>query len=784
MKKQLIVWIAVLCLILPMVSGTASAVEVVDSGTCGENLTWTLSDQGVLTVSGTGPMAELSGVQYPWYDHRGSITSVVIENGVTSIGSYAFESYQNLISATLPDSIVTIGKSSFYYCKKLESLELGTRLEAIGSLAFGSCYALKYIEIPESVFSIKKDAFEYCAGLIAFSVDPENACFSNDDAGVLFDKDQTTLIQAPGSISGDYSVPDSVMTINSNAFSNCDQLIDVTIGTHVRKIGERAFDGCDALETVSVSASVTEIGDHAFSDCNSLLRFIVDSANSRYSNDEYGVLFDKTQTTLIQAPGAISGVYSIPDTATSIGNYAFHDCNELTGILGGENVSTIGWAAFEYCDNLYSVTLADSVTDMDYYAFAWCKNLTSIQLGMGLTEISPYTFYDCKSLNDIILPVGIRKIGYGAFRGCSSLEEMVIPSNVTLIDEWALSSCKRLKSVYFLGDAPEIFDTSFIDTEFTAYYPKDNSTWTDRLLRDYGGTITWIPYPTTAEIASGWSGNTQWSLTDDGVLTFSGTGNMKNYDYNEGQPWIGYADQITAVVIEEGINAVGSCAFKGLTRLERVALPESGLSKIGEAAFYGCASLKEIHIPDGLYTIHDYTFKNCSGLDSVRLPRSLIKIGQGAFENCASLDDVFIPGDTEIIGAWSFKGCAGLTEADMQWADATEIREGAFKNCSALTKIILPADIQVLGDSCFYGIGAKSFTVPETVTSVAPWCFARAYSLTEIIFEGDAPAIGEGAFNRITLTAYYPGDNATWTASVMQNYGGYISWELISNETS
>jgi spermidine/putrescine transport system permease protein len=165
-----------------------------------------------------------------------------------------------------------------------------------------------------------------------------------------------------------------------------------------------------------------------------------------------------------------------------------------------------------------------------------------------------------------------------------------------------------------------------------------------------------------------------------------------------------------------------------------------------------------------------------SSLEDVRLSKALIKVGQGAFENCTSLDYIYIPGNVGIIGSWSFKGCTGLVEVDMTWTDITKIREGAFKNCSALTRIHLPENIQTLGDSCFYGIGATSFTVPGTVTSIEAWCFARA-NLKSITFKGNAPTIGEGAFNKITLTAYYPRNNATWTSAKKQNYGGTVTWK-------
>ncbi len=298
-----------------------------------------------------------------------------------------------------------------------------------------------------------------------------------------------------------------------------------------------------------------------------------------------------------------------------------------------------------------------------------------------------------------------------------------------------------------------------------------------RGIHSYTGLVE-CPYtvaPGITEVAAGWSGATQWTLTSDGTLTFYGEGNMKNYGYDGGQPWLGKGVDITSVIIEEGVTAVGTGAFRNLTTLESVTLPETSLTRIDEAAFYGCTSLTDITIPDSIYTIWAYVFKNCSALESIKLPRNLIKIDQGAFENCTALPYVYIPGDTEIIGSWSFKGCTGLVEAEMTWANATEIREGAFKNCSALTAILLPMDVQIFGDSAFYGIGAESFTVPETVTAVGPWCFARA-ALTKITFPGDAPAFGEGAFNKIALTAFYPSGNSTWTADIMQNYGGTVTW--------
>jgi hypothetical protein len=277
------------------------------------------------------------------------------------------------------------------------------------------------------------------------------------------------------------------------------------------------------------------------------------------------------------------------------------------------------------------------------------------------------------------------------------------------------------------------------------------------------------------EIASGWSGATQWTLTSDGTLTFYGKGNMKNYGYNGGQPWLNKGVEIKHVVIEEGVTAIGTGAFMNLPALKYVTLPETGLKKIGEAAFYGCTELRKINIPEGIYTIWAYTFKNCSRLSITEFPSTLIKIDQGAFENSGA-HNVTFPENLNILGSWSFKGCAGLLRVDLSQTKLTKIREGAFKNCRELVTVVLPKDIQILGDSCFYGVALREFTIPETVTSVEPWCFARARYLKEIRFLGDAPTIGEGAFNKITLTVRYPMDNATWTEDIMLDYGGTVSW--------
>lgn len=643
-------WIMPLLLVLVLFFTTArvEAAEIFREGTCGENLTWVLTEDGTLTISGTGEMENYSYSNYsPWRNSE-VVQNVIIQEGVTSIGDEAFMGCQNLASIDFPTGLVSIGNYAFKDCNSyLTSVEL----------------------------------------------------------------------------------PVGVLSIGDSAFSGCDNLTSIVLPAGLTSIGDAAFYDCGKMTSINLPAGLTSIGNYTFLNCSSLQRITVDENNMHYSNDESGVLFNKDKTELVAAPGTLQ-VYSIPA----------------------------------------------GVTDILPTAFSGCRSLTSIELPVGLVSIGNYAFQHCSSLASINFPAGLTSIGEAAFESCVSLTSIDFPDGLIYIDDYAFMLCYNLTDITFSGDAPSIGVDVFDSVTATAYYPYGNKTWTNDMMQDYDGDITWIPYGEGAEIASGWSGATQWTLTNNGVITFYGEGNMKNYDYSGGQPWEDYANQITAVVIKEGITSVGECAFKGLTNLESITLPENGLKRIGDAAFYGCTSLKSLYIPDGIYTIWEYTFKNCTGLEYIRLPETLEKIDQGAFENCNSLSELFLPTNVNIIGAWSFKGCTALKSVDMQWANATEIREGAFKNCAALTEIILPDNIQTLGDSCFYGIGSTRFVVPATVTEIADWCFARS-SVKEIVFEGDAPAIGTGAFNKITLAAYYDSNNTTWTSDIMRNYGGSVIWK-------
>ena len=307
-----------------------------------------------------------------------SLTSVTIPDGVTSIGNDAFYGCEGLASITIPDGVTSIGDLAFNNCSSLTSITIPDSVTSIGGHAFCGCSSLTSITIPNSVTSIGEQVFDGCKKLTQINVDKANTTYSSVN-GVLFNKDKTELIRYPeGKADTSYSIPNSV--------------------TYIVYM---AFYGCSSLTSITIPDSVTSIGGHVFDHCEKLTQINVDTANTVYSR-ENGVLFNKGKTELIRYPeGKADTSYAIPDSVTSIGNYAFSYCSKLTSITIPDSVTSIDDWAFFYCSSLTSITIPDSVTSIDWGTFSDCSSLTSITIPDGVTSIGNYAFSDCSSLKDV-----------------------------------------------------------------------------------------------------------------------------------------------------------------------------------------------------------------------------------------------------------------------------------------------------------------------------------------------------------------------------------------------
>ena len=384
LKKRLLSTLLAAVMVLTMLPlalvDTAYAAETANSGTCGDNVTWRLSDDGVLTISGTGDMADFEWDGTPWCSVSSQVKSVVIKDGVTSIGDCAFGGCISLTSVSIPDGVISIGFAAFESCSLLTGVTIPNSVTGIGDYAFGYCSSLISVTIPGSVTSIGEAAF--AGGSTSVNVSRENKNYCSVDGG-LYDKQKTTIFH-PGKIqNGAFRVPDGVNRIGDSAFFDCTSLTSVIIPKSVTSIGSLAFLGCIRLTNVTIPDGVTSIGDAAFAGSSTSVN--VSRENKNYCSVDGG-LYNKQKTTILH-PGKIqNGTFRVPDGVTSIGDYAFDGYRSLTNVTIPDSVTNICYGAFLDCIKLTDVYYDGTASD-------WAK----ITIEEGNEDLTNATLHCAKS---------------------------------------------------------------------------------------------------------------------------------------------------------------------------------------------------------------------------------------------------------------------------------------------------------------------------------------------------------------------------------------------------
>lgn len=384
MKRVLSLLLSV-AMLLSMTTGldlTAFAQELPSSGTCGSSLSWNYdADNYTLTISGEGEMNNYTAkTGAPWDDLSGEIDTVIVENGVTSIGDYAFYRYGYIYNVQLADTITSIGKHAFDGSDSFEEIDLPQQLRVIKENAFSNTW-LSEVVIPSSVETISNEAF-----------------------------------------AGSYNIG----TIRFEEPSNC------------REIGESAFYQCYALETISIPASVEIIGDDAFYECTEMQNFYVAEDNQNYAS-AYGVLYSKDMKTLVQYPDAKEGGFVIPETVETIGYGAFDDCGYIDEMVIPSTVKTIDDFAFDY-SSVTSLTIENGVTSIGIYAFEGCTGLTELVIPNSVTSIGDCAFRECKALKTIYIPKSVTNIGSSIFEKCKTSNLVVFTESGSAAESYCLKN--------------------------------------------------------------------------------------------------------------------------------------------------------------------------------------------------------------------------------------------------------------------------------------------------------------------------------------------------------
>ncbi len=842
-QKFLSVFLA-LMMVLSIIPITASAAT---SGPCGENLSWSYnSSTFTLTISGTGKMANYSFTNRPWESQEDKITTVVISDGVTSIGECAFYSFGKVTSITIPDSVTEIGKRAFSACKVLTtvtlpedittiregtfasctgltSITIPSNVTLIGSSAFEGCSGLTSITIPKGVTSIFDRAFEGCSSLTGITVDADNATYSSDEFGVLFNKDKTTLIKYPiGNTATSYTIPESVTNIASNAFEGCKNLANVTLSNNVTTIGSYAFDGCTALSTVTIPDSVTTVDTYAFNGCSGLKNIVFGENSSLTTINQY--VFSECD--------ALTSV-SIPNSVTKISKNAFVNCDNLASVTIPESVTTIEANAFKgtalynntenwennilYIDDYLiaantsisgDVQIKDGTKAIAEEAFYACSSITSITIPGSITAINDKAFYGCNGVTTITILDGITTIGAEAFAYCSKLVNLTIPVSVKTIETGAFNGCTSLTEIYYSGEY----------TDWVAItVGENNDSFANAKLFDESTGEEIIPDTPNEEVTPGNpSGgvtpetpgkNMEWEYDEEtATLTISGTGPMGQYSFSD-DPWDEYTDSIKKVIIEDGITTIGKNAFRECYALESVVIPDSvtsigdyafemcnsltsitlsdnvtaigidafchcigltsvvigdGVALIELSAFAQCRNLENVVIGDGVITIRSGAFQDCAKLKTVTFGKNLKTIESSAFSGCSSLESVTIPDSVTKMDDWAFSDCTSLTSVKFG-NGLTKINYRLFNNCINLVDVTLSDNITVIDEGAFYNCSKlESIVIPSKVTEIKNSTFSGCTSLKNVTLHKNLTTIGSNAFaNCDSLTSITIPDSVT-----------------------
>lgn len=551
----------------------------------------------------------------------------VIPNTIVTIGRRAFCWCRNLQSITIPDSVMTIEESAFFNCSNLEEVSLSEGVETIGETAFRQCTKLTGITLPKTLKSLGKDVFGNCSDLKYIHVEDGNPYYYSID-GVLYDKATDTLLQYPvGKTDTHFSVPDSAKKIADYAFCYANHLQSVTIPGSVKTLGKYAFGYCDNLSEVSIGYGTNGIGDYAFDNC-----------------------------------GALTSI-SIPNTVSNIGTASFECCSSLTNISLPTGLKRISDSMFTYCDSLEEITVPEGVQSIDRAAFSDCANLKHIVIPKsvsaivrpnfvrcpkletievsdmnqsfcdvegvlynkqmaelirypsnkgdsvfaipgGVSKIGSYAFQSNQKLSAVLLPDSVNTIQASAFNGCQNLTEIIIPNGVTEIDEMAFCRCSNLKKVRF---------------------PKN--------------------------------------LVKLGRSAFEGCSSLKY------------------VKLPDSVRTVGDYCFQDCTNLIWADLPD-GVTYIGYYAFLYCSNLQKIKLAPGIEN-NGQIMLGCTNLTSVRIPDGVQKIGYGSFDRCDHLTTVGIPLSVTEVGDWAFSQCGNIKDVYYEGTenDWNNIKFNLDNNC-------------------------------------------------------------------------------------------------------
>ncbi len=611
----------------------------------------TLSEDGTLTISGTGEMKGWGASSVTdWHNKniKELVKKVIINYGVRNIGDSAFYNCSNLSEISIPKGVESIEGNAFSNCIKLTEVEIPEGVTSIGIDAFLYCSNLKKITIPESVRTIGKQAFYRCSNLSEIQI-PKGITAINDNTFASC----TNLKEV--------QIPEGVTSIGYGVFDNCDRLSYIDIPDSVISIGDRVFSGCKNLRDIEIPKSVSECGNsiligsqiYIFTNGKDeiglpqIMQRALNQDDIFYANNQFevkncsingeNIILDKEneigsikilegkldELTINIIPLEISLTKTVKISVNENGEATIFGTGEIdnipevirniiTKISIESEITKVSNAIFVNCINLEYIEVdLNNKNYIDDNGVLYTKDKRTIicyprkkegenfVVPEGTNNIMNYCFYYCSYLKNITLPDEITEIKYGTFEWCTSLLNLVIPDKVTKIDGFAFYGCINLMNIN----------------------------------------------------------------------------------------------------LPEGITSIGSSAFYNCNSLEKINIPE-GITSIKYATFENCYDLKDIELPDTITSIDVYAFENCYNLTNIHIPDGVTSIGNHAFSGCNSLTNISLPNSIKSIADYTFSVCTSLEYIEIP-NGVISIGNMAFYNCSKLSKVIIPKTVTTIASNAF-----------------------------------------------------------------------------------
>lgn len=697
-----------------------------------------------------------------------SLKSVDLPQGLTKVPDELFSGCTSLKSVTLPESVTEIGESAFKNSglTHMPSLE---NITSIGASSFSGCRGITEVSIPANVTSIGTRAFEKCSGVTDFTFE-DGTSFPTLPTYMFSEMTNLKNVKLPSDLTRipnycfyncsklqKVDIPDTCTRIGDYAFSGCSNLKDFEIPSQVTTLGPYAFRNCTSLKDMEIPATVTSVGSGLFYGCSNLIKmkFEEGSPVTTLPNDMFNGC---TRLETVKLPDGVRSIpasyfrdctslkhVDLPENLTSIGNYAFYNCYNLENIELSNTLTSIGQYAFYNCDGITDVTIPKSVTSIGQYAWQNCNNIKTVEWeeGSPMTSLNTYLFSGCSSLESVVLPSRLTSVPNGIFSSCTRLSHVDIPDTVTTIGSSAFDNCTSLQEIDLPERLTAIYSYAFRNTGLTDIdFPANLGSIGDYAFE--GTKLTEVTIPN--------------NVTSVGSYAFRSISPLESVTFEDGGKncSIGsYAFSSNAALknvdLKEKITSIGQYAFNNDRRIEEITIP-STVTSIGNYAFNGAKNLKKLEFPASATNAKlslgssstGYTFGRLSNVEEVFIDRDItsgytstthfydfvdgVKFTIG--RNVNSLDNIIISlfsDDDEIV----FEGENDFS-VTTKIANSTE--DSKWQALSGKFYVDPSGVLYKLNDSdntasVFHiPAGLDSYTVPETVTSVA----GKTYTVNKI----------------------------------------------------